>query len=338
MSSIREVARIAGVSPATVSRVMNGTAKVAPEKRDRVLEAIAQTAFVPNEVARSLYKKSAKTIGLMIPSIRNPYFTQLADILDELAGQQGYRLFLCNVGRDPEKQRAAVQMLASANADGIIFASETDEGQTPLADCPIPVVALDTRLSAEAVKASVYSDFYQGGRLAMEHLLACGCESIVCVKGPQQSFSARGRYAAYRDVCRERGVAEQTVDCDYDFTAGLAMTAELLNTYPDVDGILACNDIVAISIYKILHQKQIAVPDRIQLVGFDDIDLSSLMSPELTTVRQPLREMAEKAMELIVQREGAAERAEYIFPTTLIQRETTKKEGEKYEKGRNSQQ
>ena len=94
MSTIRDVARLAGVSPATVSRVMNGTAAVAPEKRDRVLAAILETDFVPNEVARTLFKKSARTVGLMIPSIRNPYFTQLAAILDELAGEQGYRLVL----------------------------------------------------------------------------------------------------------------------------------------------------------------------------------------------------------------------------------------------------
>jgi len=103
MSGIREVAMLAGVSPATVSRVMNGTAKVAPEKRARVLAAIEQTGFVPNELARSLYKKSARTIGLIIPSIRNPFFTQLASMMDELANLDGYRLFVCNVGEDLEK-------------------------------------------------------------------------------------------------------------------------------------------------------------------------------------------------------------------------------------------
>ena len=97
MPSIREVAKIAGVSPATVSRVMNGTAGVSPEKQRKVLEAIERTGFVPNEVARSLFKRSAKTIGLIIPSIQNPYFTQLAGLLDEIAGREGYRLFLCSV-------------------------------------------------------------------------------------------------------------------------------------------------------------------------------------------------------------------------------------------------
>jgi len=326
MSSIRDVAKLAGVSAATVSRVMNGTANVAPEKRERVLAAIEQTDFVPNETARTLFRKSSKTIGLIIPSIRNPYFTQLADILDELAGAQGYRLFLCNVGHDPDKQRSAIQMLAAANADGIIFAAQADEKQLSLGSCPIPLVALDTSLPG--AEACIYCDYYQGARLAMEHLLACGCKNIVCIKGPQQVFSARRRYEAYRDICAERGIAEQTVDCDYDFEAGLAMTEALLDTYPNVDGILACNDIVAISTYKILHQKNIPVPGRVQLAGFDDIDLSSLMSPELTTVRQPLREMAEKAMELIVRCEkDVKSQTEYIFPTELIARETTKRSG-----------
>lgn len=328
MSSIREVAKLAGVSPATVSRVMNGTANVVPEKRERVLAAIAQTDFVPNEVARTLFKKSSKTIGLIIPSIRNPYFTQLADFLDALAEQNGYRLSLYNVGRDPEKQRAAIQMLVAANADGVIYAAETDVLHEPLKSCPIPVVALDTRLSGEYAQACIYADYYQGARLAVEHLLDCGCKSIVCIKGPQQVYSARCRYEAYRDVCCERELAEQTVTCEYDFGEGLAVTETLLEKFPEVDGILACNDIVAISAYKVLHQRKIAVPQQIQLVGFDDIDLSTLMSPELTTVRQPLREMAEKAMEQLIRRDNETEmKKEFMFPVVLIQRETTKRRG-----------
>jgi DNA-binding LacI/PurR family transcriptional regulator len=324
MINIREVAKLAGVSPATVSRVINGTAKVSPDKQARVLEAIAATDFVPNEVARSLFRKSANLIGLIIPSITNPFFTQVASIIEHIASEHGYRVFLCDAGDDYEKERAAVQTLTSMNADGIIIASTNEAIKEYLAMCQIPVVAIDSLFDTKRVQAYVYCDYYTGGRMAMEHLLECGCKNIVCIKGPQHVYSARMRYEAYRDVCRERGISEQTVDCGYDFEAGLAMTEALLKTHPDVDGILACNDIVAISTYKILHQKNIPVPAQIQLTGFDDIDLSSLMSPELTTVRQPLREMAEKAMELIVRRqEGENEEKEYIFPTTLIKRETT---------------
>ena len=328
LSSIREVARLAKVSPATVSRVMNGTAAVAPETRKRVLAAIEETGFIPNEVARSLFKKSAKTIGLIIPSIRNPYFTQLAGIIDELAGKEGYRIFLCNVGGDLEKEKAAIQMLVAMNADGVILASGNQESQSFLSDCTIPVVALDMMVSTEAVEACVYFDYYQGGRLAMEHLLECGCQNIVCIRGPQELFSARQRYEGYRDVCRERGIPEQTVDCDYDFLSGLAMTEKLLECYPQVDGIIASNDIVAISIYKILHKKNITVPDRIQLIGFDGIDLSELMSPELTTVCQPIEDMAKTALDVVVrQKENFEKETEYILPVSLAIRETTKRRG-----------
>lgn len=328
MISIREVAQLAGVSPATVSRVINGTANVAPEKRERVLQAISQTDFVPNEAARTLFKKSARMIGLVIPSLRNPYFTQLASLVDEAASQSGYRLFLCDVGHDLEKEKAALQMLTAMNADGVIVASSNEEIQPYLNQCRIPVVVVDSLFDTEDVAAYVYCDYYQGGRLAAEHLLDCGCRNIVCIKGPQRIYTARARYQGYRDVCRERGLEERTVECDYDFSAGLAMTEELLKTFPDVDGILACNDIVAISTYKILHKKNISVPGQIQLVGFDDIALSSLISPELTTIRQPIQAMARQAVALIVDNnEREKKGARFILPVTLIQRETTQRKG-----------
>ena len=328
MASIRDVAKLAEVSPATVSRVLNGTAKVAPETRDRVMQAIAQTDFVPNEVARSLFKKSARTIGLVIPSIRNPYFTQLASIIDEIANQNGYRLFLCNVGDDPEKERTAIQMLTAMNADGVIVTPVGEIIQEFVENCSIPVVAIDSMFPSETVSAFVYCDYRQGGRLAMEHLLECGCRNIVCIRGPQRIFSASERYEGYREVCLERSIPEQTVDCDYDFDAGLAMTEELLEKYPQVDGIIACNDTVAISTYKVLHKRGIPVPKQIQLVGFDDIYLSSLITPELTTIAQPIEAMAQKATELIIHHiENHEKGAKFVFPVSLVIRETTKQKG-----------
>ena len=329
MASIRDVAALAGVSPATVSRVMNGTAKVDPEKKERVLQVIEQTGFVPNEVARSLFRKSAKTIGLIVPSIRNPYFTELAARVDAMALQHGFRPFLCNTGYDPEKEKAAVQMLVSMNADAIIVASCSEQVRETINDCPIPVVALDAMLYGADVEACVFCDYYWGGRMAMEHLLECGCKNIVCIKGPQYRYSARTRYQGYRDVCKEKGIQEQTVECDYDFNQGIAMTEELLKRFPDVDGIIACNDIVAISTYKVLHKRNIAVPEKIQLVGFDDISFASLLSPELTTIGQPIKEMAEKAVELIVNNElTGMTGGKFVFPVTLVKRQTTKLKGE----------
>ena len=130
MASIREVAKLANVSPATVSRVMNGTANVDTEKKERVLRAISETGFIPNEVARSLFKKSAKIIGLVLPSIENPFFTQMASAVEKEADANGYRVLLYNTGNDFEKEKSAIQMLLSMNADGIIL-TRSDEMLKP---------------------------------------------------------------------------------------------------------------------------------------------------------------------------------------------------------------
>ena len=325
MAGIRDVARQAGVSPATVSRVINGTTPVAADKRERVLRAIEEMGFVPNEVARSLFKKSSKTIGVIIPSIRNPYFTQLADVIDAAAKERGYRIVLYNVHHDLDQERAALQMLAAANADGVIVASNNEALQEELAHYQMPVVVVDALFQTRQVNAYLYCDYYQGGRLAAEHLTACGCRNLVCIRGVQGLYTAQARYEGYRDYCREHGLTEQVVECDYDFEAGLSMTEELLERFPQVDGIVACNDMVAISVYKILHKRNIAVPDQIQLVGFDDIHLASLISPELTTIHQPIDAMGCRAVEVILN-EGhlPKEGRRQSFPVSLVPRETTR--------------
>lgn len=326
MASIREVAKLAGVSPATVSRVMNGTAKVDDEKKERVLQAIEETGFVPNAVARSLFKKSSMTIGLIIPSIENPFFTQLAGAIEKTADEHGYRLIFCNTGDGIEKEKTALVMLEAMNADGIILTTSHDEMEPMIEQCKVPVVITDRLIKKNSSSRYVHCDHYAGGRIAMEHLLDCGCKNVVCVKAPQAVSSAKSRYEGYRDVCKERGIKEQTIECQYDFYEGLAMTERLLKMYPNVDGIVACNDMVAISIYKVLHKKGIVVPDQIQLVGFDGIYLADLLTPELTTVAQPIEEIGKKAAELIIHKEENDKGDnEYIFPATLVVRETTKK-------------
>ena len=324
MSSIREVAALAGVSPATVSRVMNATAKVDPEKQQRVLQAIEDTGFVPNEVARSLCNKSARLIGLIVPGVQNPFFTQLAELLGEAAEELGYRVFLCEARHGADSILHALTLLTSMNVDGVVLAVSNEEVEERLSQFQIPIVAVDCMESSPCVAASLYCDYYQGGRLAMEHLIECGCRKVVCIKSNQEIFSARKRYQGYRDVCREHGIPEYTVDCDYNFEAGISMTEELLENYPDADGILACNDIVAVSTFKILRKNHIEVPRQVKLVGFDDIYLARLISPELTTVHQPLRQMAQAAVRQLVGSctEESREKT-VIFPVSLMVRETT---------------
>lgn len=289
MASIREVAKIAGVSPATVSRVMNGTANVDEEKKQRVLDAIQETGFKPNELARALFKKSSKIIGMIVPNIENPFFSEIAKAVEAEAFQNGYKMLLCNSANNPKKERMNIQMLVQMQADGIVIMTNSDRTGKKIAECGLPVVVMDRKLSKGREIAFIESDHYKGGKLAAEHLIECGCQHIVCLRGPMKFSSGQQRYQGYEDVCRKYGRKAVWIDCDYDYDAGLAAAEELIRRYPDTDGILASNDMAAMAVYKVLHQNGRRVPEDVQLVGFDNIEFSRRMTPELTTISQPLK-------------------------------------------------
>lgn len=324
MVSIREVARLAQVSPATVSRVMNETARVDKEKADRVWKVIHETGFIPNEIARSLYKKSSRIVGLIVPDIENPFFNQMAKVIEEEAYRNGYRVILCNTGENKEREKDNIQMLTRMNADGIILMTANEKLQTDIEMCKIPVIVLDRQITGAQKIVSIQADHYEGGKIATEYLIRCGCRNIVNIKGPQMYSSGRARYKGYQDICRKYNRKEQCMECDYSFQKGLRTAEKILERYPDVDGIIACNDMVAISIYKIFTKAGIKIPDQVQLIGFDNIELSSLMTPELTTIAQPIGEMGKQAIQMIIQEDILrGKKKEYTFPVTLIPRETT---------------
>ena len=171
MAGIRDVARLAGVSPSTVSRVMNGTAHVEEDKKQKVLAAIQETGFKPNELARALFKQSSKIIGVIVPNIENPFFNELAKAVEEEAYRNGYKILLCNSNNNTEKELLNIQMLGRMKADGVIIVTYSDETGLALADCQIPVVVLDRQLTDSGEIAYVESDHYKGGQMAMEHLI-----------------------------------------------------------------------------------------------------------------------------------------------------------------------
>ena len=325
MASIREVAKMADVSPATVSRVINGTAKVSAERMARVLECISATGYVSDEIAKNLFKKSSKLIGVIVPSIQNPYFTQLASAIEALVAENGYRMFLCDARDDSEKEEAAIRTLVAMDADGIIITSANEQIGRYLSMCQIPVVAVDTVFSNQDVLAYICSDYYNGGRLATEHLLECGCRNIVCIKGPQHFYSAKSSYEGYRDVCNERRMRIQALECDHDFSMGPEIVEMLFDRYPHADGIFAWSDVAALSVCQILYQRNIKVPEQVQVVGFNNTMWSNLFVPTLTTVAQPIQEIAAEAVELIMNaKSNKGKGRTVVYPVNLFIRETTK--------------
>ena len=330
MASIKEVAKRAGVSPSTVSRVINGTANVDPIKKERVLAVINETGFKPNKLARALFKKSSKIIGVIVPNIENAFFGELARAIEEEAYRNDYRILLCNSQNDTKKEILNIQTLNQLHADGIIIMTNSEDLASQMGECQVPFVILDRKIEGLDEIAFIEADHHKGGMLAMEHLLDCGCKNIVCMRGPQKFSSGQERFLGYLDVCRKYGVKEQWLDCDYDYEDGLSVAEKVLETYPDVDGILACNDMVAIAAYKVLQTKGHRVPEDIQLMGFDNIRFSRLFTPEFSTIIQPIREMGTLATQIIIKyANGEPFERENVFDISLVKRQTTKDTNEK---------
>lgn len=326
MASIRDVAKMAGVSPATVSRVMNGTAKVAEEKRRRVQEAIEKTGFKPNAVARTLFTGESRIFGMIVPNIENPFFSELAKVIEETAYNNGYSLTLCSSGNDKQKEKNNIDMLTSMSADGIILLTSSEGILEEIDKTDIPIIVLDRLVSHKNEIAAVHSDNYQGGRLAAQHLIDCGCEEIVCIRGPQDLSSARGRFQGFEDVMKEHGREVHFIDSTYNYEDGLAAGDELIERFPQADGVFCANDMNALGVYKILNWNGKRVPDDIQMVGFDNILLSQRMSPELTTIEQNKKVLGESVVKLLIDYiRGEKVSDVNIYPVRLIQRESTRK-------------
>ncbi|MBQ2879910.1 MAG: LacI family DNA-binding transcriptional regulator [Anaerotignum sp.] len=294
-------------------------------KKEIVLSVIEETGFKPNELARALFKKSSKIIGVIVPNIEDAFFGELARAIEEEAYQNNYRILLCNSQNNTEKELLNIQTLSQLKADGIIIMTNSEDLASKIGSCNIPFVILDRKIEGLDEIAFIEADHYKGGRMAMEHLIRCGCRNIVCMRGPQKFSSGQLRFQGYQDVCREHSLQEQWLDCDYDYEEGLRVAKLLLAEYPDVDGILACNDMVAIATYKVLLNKGLRVPEDVQLIGFDNIRFSRLFAPEFSTIIQPIREMGTLATQVIVRHaNGEQVEKENVFDVSLVERQTTK--------------
>jgi LacI family transcriptional regulator len=324
VARISDVAKIAGVSPATVSRVMNGTAKVNKEKERRVLNAIKETGFKPNEIARSLYKKSSRIIGYIVPNLLNLFLVEIGRSIEDEAFQHGYKVIFCNSDQKPEKEVAYINMLTAMNADGIIISTIGNNPDEEIRNCPLPIVALD-KCGSEIYTASVQADNYMGGRMAAEHLISCGCKNIVQMHGSQDFSNARRRFRGYSDVCLEHNIQPQYIESSYDYSSGIMRSRELLERFPKVDGVLAVSDMVALSLYRVLHETGRRVPDDIMIVGYDNLEISSLMTPSLTTVAQPLEQIGRISAKIIIDmvENNKCEPRGVILPVSMKIRETT---------------
>lgn len=327
MATIHDVAKKAGVSIATISRYFN-QGYVGKASREKIERVIAELDFKPNAVARALNNKSSKIIGLIVPSIFNPFFPELAQAVEEEAARHGYRLMLCSaesVGGDSagsDKEAEFIEFMVLNHADGII--TSTGNCSDIYNQLSLPVISVDREL--QAGNGHVTSDNLEGGRLALQHLQQCGCRRAAFVGDARESASQARRRIGFTQEAEQRGV--ETAVYLIDPQAPETSLDELIPQLAAYDGVFAWNDTVAVEILHGFHKAGVAVPGQTQVVGFDNVHMSQIFIPAITTIGQQIREMGLRAVALLMQAiaEPGRDRSVSVLDVTLIPRVTTKGE------------
>lgn len=322
MATIRDVAKLAGVSVATVSRVLNNQGYVHEDTRKKVERAIHELNYKPNAVARSLYKKTSKSIGLIIPDITNPFFPQLVRAVEETMNRAGYTVLLFNSDEVLEREQHIIDLMVRKYVDGIIIVSNTIQYEH-LKDLTIPIVALDRVISQEIPSVSV--DNYEGARKAVRLLMEKGCKKIAHLRGPENVFTAEERLRGYLDEMSSQRMETFIYAGNYELKTSMAETMKLLTEHSDIDGIFAGNDVMAVGAIKATTKLGIHIPNELKIIGFDGIELGTAISPELSTMKQPIIQLGEKSSELLLNYINGPENVlrHHVYQAELVERDST---------------
>jgi LacI family transcriptional regulator len=335
VTTIEHVARHAGVSIRTVSRVLNNRPDVAPTTRARVQQAIAELNFRPNTVARSMVTGSTRTIGVVLPDISNPFFSRVVRGCEDVLAQAGYNMFLCNTDEDVEKERDYLALLRDRQVDGLILWGCRIDGDSAQAiiGSVLPTIAVDCApFEGNVMRLNVANR--QGAYTITQHLISLGHTRIGHLAGPQQRLTAQHRLGGYLQALGEANLtptAECIVEAAPSVFHGYTAALELLRPERRLSAIFAYNDLMAIG--AILASQQIGrrVPQDVAIVGFDDIVTAALVRPALTTMRIDQYRIGVLSGQQLVERMQQAHPAQSSaaeFPTTLIVRHSCGARGE----------
>ena len=322
------MARLAGVSTATVSRALNGTGQIAPATRAMIDDAVAQLGYHPNTAARSLVTRSTQTIALLLPDITNPFYAALVSGIQERALETGHTMLLCTTEGDPEREEQYLSLLRAKQVDGVLVDGLVlpPDRITRFVREGLPIVCLDRDIDSTLVPL-VQVDNRLGARLATEHLLELGHERIGHIAGPPDLGISDERIEGYRDALRAAGIAvDPELIAVGSFTEeGGYEAARVLSDKWDLTALFAANDLSAIGALSALVQSGRRVPEEISVVGFDDLRLSRFTNPPLTTVHQPAGEIARHAAELLLELASGrpVERMRYFLEPGLVVRSST---------------
>lgn len=319
--TLREIADAAGVSIATVSYVLNGRGAISADTRQRIRKVIKKLGYRQNQAARAMKTGRTAIIGLVFPNIENPFFSSLARSILNEAEANGYQTFLVDTEGSHDRERKVVAGLLEHGVDGIVWFPVDDHDTLAGAGVDVPVVVLDRELSGQDL---VQAEYYAGGKAAADYLTGLGHRRFGLIEGPQDVGNARERSRGFVDALGDEAMLAWRTEHAYSMHLSDEACGRLLAR--DATAVACGNDLIAIGVLSTLESAGVSVPDDVSVVGFDDISFASMISPALTTVRMPFKEMGRQAVRLLLRRLGDEKegpRRRITLGVELVERSST---------------
>ena len=328
--SIRDIASMAGVSIATVSRIINNKGRYSEETARRVHQIIEENGYVANAAAKNLRESHTKTIGMIVPDISNDFFSTLALHTEQALANEGYSVFVCNNANSTERERSYIRTLVSKRVDGIICISGSHTLNEESVPRSIPVVCVDRYPGVDSAIPRVISDDARGGYLATRHLIDRGCRRILFISSQQEDLNKRNRETGYISALNDCGLPALPELRIYLTGAQPSMmeTEQLVGAYlregRPFDGIFAVSDHAAVGALRALQAADVRVPQDVKIVGFDDSIYTNLTTPQLTSIRRFPEQLAQKGCDtLLALIAGEQPAIDTIVPVELVERAST---------------
>ncbi|PKE30076.1 transcriptional regulator RbsR [Rahnella sp. AA] len=307
MATMKDVARLAGVSTSTVSHVINKNRFVSESIADKVNAAVEQLNYAPSALARSLKLNQTRTIGMLLTASSNPFYSEVVRGVERSCYERGYSLILCNTDNDAERMNRSLETLLQKRVDGLLIMCT--ENHRPSKDAisrypSLPIVMMDWSPFEGSIDV-IQDNALLGGEMATDYLIRHGYSRIACITGPLDKTTAQERLNGYRQAMKKAGLEilpGYEVSSDFEFGGGLVAMEQLLMLPEPPHAIFASNDAMAVGVYQALYQRGLRVPDDVAVVGYDDIQLAQYMMPPLTTIHQPKDSLGELAVDALLHR------------------------------------
>lgn len=314
---LEDVAAAAGVSKTTVSRVLNHRGYLSEKTIAKVQKAMQELDYRPNIIARQLYKQRTDLVGMIFPTVDNPFFSQLEAEMERQLYRNGYKVLIGNSQNDPAKEENYLQQLLTHQVDGLIVGTQ-NRGLIGYQHANLPVVAIDQVVGKNIPVVS--SDNYQGGLLATQRLLDDGCRHIIHTNGPLGlDTPTQKRREAYERLMTKNNLPAITYHLDFNISTidKERVFRRIFEEHPEVDGIFAANDTDASTIINLASEYGKRIPEDLKIVGYDGSNVTRLLLPGLTTIQQPIDEMADLAVQLLQARINGENVKSVVLPVTI---------------------